>query len=129
MRHLPPLKQHDKLLDFDRPESSAAVGARVASARARQAERYAEEGWRLNGQAPGPVLRDRWPLTKEGQAEVDDQLYKGRLSRRGATRVHRLAWTVADLRRVDRPGLEEVATALRLRTGEPLLLRMLESAG
>ena len=129
VRDLPPLKQHDKLLDFERPESSADVRARVEAARARQAERYAEESWRLNGQAPGPVLRDRWPLTKEGQSAVDDQVYKGRLSRRGATRVHRLAWTVADLRGRDHPGLEEVATALRLRTGEPLLLRMLESAG
>lgn len=129
VRHLPPLRQHDRLLDVERPETSTEVRARVTAARVRQAERYADESWRLNGQAPGPVLRERWPLTKEGQAEVDDQLYKGRLSRRGATRVHRLAWTIADLRRVERPGLEEVATALRMRTGEPLLLRMLESAG
>lgn len=129
VRTLPPLKQHDRTLDFERPESSAEVRVRVEAARARQGERYAEESWRLNGQAPGPVLRDRWPLTKEGQACVDDELYKGRLSRRGATRVHRLAWTVTDLRGHDRPGLEEVATALRLRTGEPLLLRMLGRAG
>ena len=108
------------------PESSAAVRRRVEAARARQAERYAEESWRLNGQAPGPVLRERWPLTKAGQQAVDDQLYDGRLSRRGATRVHRLAWTVADLRGLDRPGLDEVDTALRLRTGDPLLLSMLE---
>ena len=129
VRVLPPLKQHDKALDFERPESTAAERARVEAARERQAARYAEESWRLNGQAPGPVLRDRWPLSKEGQADIDDQLYKGRLSRRGATRVHRLAWTVADLREVEQPGREEVATALRLRTGEPLLLRMLERAG
>ena len=102
---------------------------RVEAARARQAERYADESWRLNAHAPGPVLRDRWPLTKSGQKAVDDQLYAGRLSRRGATRVHRLAWTVADLRRLDQPGLDEVDTALRLRTGDPLLLRMLERVG
>ena len=53
----------------------------------------------------------------------------GRLSRRGATRVHRLAWTVADLRGRARPGMEEVDTALRLRLGDPLLLSMLERAG
>jgi len=101
----------------------------VEAARARQGERYAEDSWRLNGQAPGPVLRERWPLTKAGQQAVDDQLYDGRLSRRGATRVHRLAWTVADLRGLDRPGLDEVDTALRLRTGDPLLLSMLERVG
>ena len=27
----------------------------------------AGEGWRLNGQVPGPVLRDRWPLTPPAQ--------------------------------------------------------------
>ncbi|GAB2450077.1 YifB family Mg chelatase-like AAA ATPase [Nocardioides hungaricus] len=129
VRHLPPLKRHDQQLDFERPESSADVRARVEAARRRQAERYAAEGWRLNGQAPGPVLRDRWALTKSGQAAVDEQLYKGKLSRRGATRVHRLAWTVADLRGLDRPGLAEVETALRLRVGDPLLLTMLERAG
>ena len=32
---------------------------------------------------------------------LDDQVYAGRLTRRGAVRVHRLAWTVADLRGVD----------------------------
>ncbi len=126
VRHLPPLRRHDAILDTDRPESSAQVRARVVEARARQAERYAEESWRLNGHAPGPMLRERWPLTKAGQRAVDDRLYAGRLSRRGATRVHRLAWTVADLRRVEHPGVEEVETALRLRTGEPLLVRMLE---
>jgi len=105
------------------------VRRRVEVARARQAERYAAESWRLNGHAPGPVLRERWPLTRSGQQAVDDQLYDGRLSRRGATRVHRLAWTVADLRGLDRPGLDEVDTALRLRTGDPLLLSMLERVG
>nr|WP_309504896.1 ATP-binding protein [Nocardioides sp. CGMCC 1.13656] len=126
VRHLPPLRKRDAVADLERAETSAEVGRRVAAARTRQAERYAGESWRLNGHAPGPVLRERWPLTKAGQAAVDELLYDGGLSRRGATRVHRLSWTVADLRRLDRPGLDEVETALRLRVGEPLLLRMLE---
>lgn len=126
VRHLPPLRRLDAAADIVRPEPSAQVRSRVTEARARQAERYAGESWRLNGHAPGPVLRERWPLTKAGQQAIDDRLYDGGLSRRGATRVHRLAWTVADLRHLDRPGLDEVDTALRLRTGEPLLLRMLE---
>jgi magnesium chelatase family protein len=129
VRHLPPLRQHERSADLESPESSAAVRRRVEAARARQAERYDGESWRLNAHAPGPVLRERWPLTKAGQHAVDTQLYDGKLSRRGATRVHRLAWTVTDLRALDRPGLDEVDTALRLRTGEPLLLSMLERAG
>ena len=43
--------------------------ARGSSGRAaRQAERYAGESWRLNGHAPGPVLRERWPLPEAGPA-------------------------------------------------------------
>ena len=129
VRNLPPLRRHDGVADLQPPESSAMVRRRVEAARARQAERYAEDSWRLNAHAPGPVLRERWPLTKAGQQAVDAQLYDGKLSRRGATRVHRVAWTVADLRGLERPGPDEVDTALRLRTGEPLLLSMLERAG
>ncbi|WP_395694183.1 YifB family Mg chelatase-like AAA ATPase [Nocardioides sp.] len=129
VRHLRQLRRSDGDKDLVRPESSADVRRRVEAARQRQAERYAAESWRLNGHAPGPVLRERWPLSRAGQAMVDEQLYAGRLSRRGATRVHRLAWTVADLRGRDEPALDEVDTALRLRTGDPLLLSMLERAG
>jgi magnesium chelatase family protein len=39
--------------------------------------------------------------------------------------VHRLAWTVADLRGVDQPGVDEVDVALRLRRGDPLLVESL----
>ncbi len=80
-------------------------------ARARQAARYAGESWRLNSQAPGPLLRERWPLPDEAQRLVDDHVYAGRLTQRGATRVHRLAWTVADLQGVDPPGHEQVDAA------------------
>jgi magnesium chelatase family protein len=40
--------------------------------------------------------------------------------------VHRLAWTVADLSGVDQPGEAEVEVALRLRSGDPLLVATLE---
>jgi magnesium chelatase family protein len=117
--------EHDDRLA--RRESSAVVRARVTAARERQAGRYDGAGWRLNSSVPGPLLRERWPLSPDAQRRVDDHVYAGRLTRRGATRVHRLAWTVADLRGVDRPDLDEVDTALRLRTGEPLLLSTIEA--
>jgi magnesium chelatase family protein len=128
VRNLAPLTKADRGDRFTVPESSAAVRARVTAARLRQAERYAGESWGLNGHAPGPVLRERWPLPEPAQRLVDDRVYDGKLSRRGATRVHRIAWTVADLRGADGPGLEEVAIALLLRSGEPLLVEMLERA-
>ena len=129
VRHLRPLKPHDERDRFQVPEPSAEIRRRVGLARDRQHRRYRDESWRLNGHAPGPVLRERWPLTEDAQRSVDDEMYAGRLSRRGATRVHRLAWTIADLRCVDRPGRDEVDVALRLRKGEPLMLSTLERVG
>jgi magnesium chelatase family protein len=126
VRHLAPLRPHDRGDRFGVNESSAQVRERVERARERQAARYAGESWRLNSQAPGPLLRERWPLPDEARRLVDDHVYAGRLTQRGATRVHRLAWTVADLQGVDPPGHEQVDAAVRLRTGEPLLLATLE---
>lgn len=126
VRHVAPLRPHEQRDRFQRCESSAEVRARVEAARASQAKRYSASSWRLNAHAPGPVLRERWPLVEEAQRVVDDEIYAAHLSRRGAARVHRLAWTVADLTGVDQPGLVEVDVALRLRMGEPLMLATLE---
>lgn len=110
-------------------ESSAAIRERVTEARQRQVERYRGMGWRLNGQVPGHVLRARWPLPRALELRLDEQVHAGRLSRRGATRVHRLAWTVADLRGIEGPDDVALDTALCLRTGEPLQLTLLGRAG
>lgn len=105
---------------FAAPESSAAVLARVVAARRRQRARYLGDGWRLNAQVPGPELRNRWPLTPPATSRLDAEVYGGTLTRRGAAKVHRVAWSVADLRGVDRPGTEEFEIALCLRTGADL---------
>jgi magnesium chelatase family protein len=126
-RHVAPLtrtEMHDPLATNER---SADVRQRVAAARQRQAGRFAGTPWRLNSAVPGPVLRERWPLPPDADHLVDDKVYAGVLTRRGATRVHRLAWTIADLRELARPGAAEVDTALRLRLGEPLALRAVEA--
>ena len=100
------------------PESSADVRARVTEARARQARRFRHCTWLLNSSCPGPVLTEHWPLEPEGQHLVDTELSTGRLTRRGLTRVQRLAWTVADCAGVDRPGREEAEIALALRSDD-----------
>ncbi len=120
VRHLAPLRPHDAHDEFARPESSALVRTRVEDARRRQAERYGGRSWRLNGQVPGPVLSRDWPLDRPAQDVLDRQMYAGKLSRRGATRVHRLAWTVADLAGRAQPTLDDAETALALRDGSPL---------
>ena len=120
-RHVEPAMPHERDDRFARRETSDDVRRRVAGARARQHERFADRSWRLNSQAPGPILQRDWPLAPELQQRLDDEVFRGRLSRRGATRVHRLAWTIADLDGVDAPGFAQLDGAVRLRTGEPLL--------
>ena len=126
LRHVQPVRPFEASDPLAVVESSAVVRSRVTAARLRQSARYAGRTWRLNGQAPGPALRHEWPLSPAAQRLLDAEVYSGRLSRRGATRVHRLAWTVADLREVARPDAGEVDIALRLRTGDPLLLTALQ---
>ena len=100
-------------------ESSDDVRARVTEARQRQARRFRHCTWLLNASCPGPVLAEHWPLEPEGQRLVDAELSAGRLTRRGLTRVQRLAWTVADCSGVARPGPREADIALALRSDDP----------
>ncbi|GAA3536612.1 YifB family Mg chelatase-like AAA ATPase [Nocardioides daeguensis] len=117
---------------FVATETSREVRARIAAARQRQHDRYAGRGWRLNAHVPGPRLKDTWPLPAAAQQLIDAEMLAGRLSARGAVRVQRLAWTVADLRSVRSgrdltPGTDETRTALRLRTGLALDLAMVRA--
>lgn len=118
---------------LDPPEPSAVVLERVRLARLRQAERYAGCSWRLNSQIPSPRLKDDWAVPAKAQQVVDNATYRGRISARGAVRILRLAWTVADLTsvRLDRdirPGPEEVRVALALRLGLPLPARVVRAS-
>jgi magnesium chelatase family protein len=124
-RFVEPVKraqQEGQPLPFERPEPTATIRARVTKARQRQAARYADCPWRLNGQAPGPALRQHWPLTDAASRQLEEQVYAGKLTRRGAVRVHRVAWSIADLAGIEQPGVHELDVALRLRAGEPLML-------
>lgn len=124
-RHLHPVPLTTDRLDLH--ESSDAIRARVTAARSRQAARYAEQSWRLNAHAPGAALRRHWPLPDAAQRLIDGSVLDGALSRRGAVKVHRLAWTIADLRGLDRPGYDETQAALWLRQGTPLSMHAVES--
>jgi magnesium chelatase family protein len=113
-------------LGVERRDTSAAVRERVAAARERQHHRFAGRDWRLNSQVPSAVLVREWALPDAGASRLQREVLDGRLSRRGAVRVHRLAWTVADLRGTAAPTVADVDTALRLRQGEPLLVASIE---
>lgn len=100
-------------------ESSEDVRARVAEARARQARRYRDRAWSLNSSVPGAALDACWPLEPEAQHAIDQELSDGHLTRRGLTRVQRLAWTVADCAGLARPGIDQARVALTLRSSDP----------
>jgi magnesium chelatase family protein len=127
-RFVEPVKPHELGDPLAAPESSATVLARVTAARQRQRERYAGTPWRLNAHVPGPLLRESFPLEPAADRRLDKEVYSGALTRRGATRVHRVSWSVADLRGLDRPGVAELEVALRLRTAAPLDLDMIGGA-
>jgi len=127
-RFVEPVKKHELRDKLARPESSAAVLARVTRARQRQRARYDGTPWRLNAHVPGPLLRESWPLDEAATQRLDKEVYGGQLTRRGATRVHRLSWSVADLRGLAKPGLDELEVALRLRSATPLDLAMIGGA-
>ena len=100
-------------------EATAAVAARVAEARARSSARWSAEGvtWRVNGDVPGAALRNRHTPDEGGEQLLRTAFSRGALSMRGADRVLRVAWTLADLDGVARPGADHVANAMVLRGG------------
>ncbi|MCB7137686.1 YifB family Mg chelatase-like AAA ATPase [Cellulosimicrobium marinum] len=98
------------------PESSATVAERVRAARAAAASRLAGTGWSTNAEVPGTWLRDRLGPDPGLLHDVDAALDRGTLSLRGADRVLRLAWTVADLAGRAAPSRADVGQGLALRT-------------
>ncbi len=81
------------------------AGSDRCSTRPRRATGCSGTPWRLNGHVPGLVAA----LTRRGSARgcdvvLDRALERGGITMRGYDRVLRLAWTLADLDGVDRPG-------------------------
>ncbi|QNG19208.1 YifB family Mg chelatase-like AAA ATPase [Rhodococcus triatomae] len=96
-------------------ESTDVVRDRVARARSAAVERWREHGWRTNAEVPGPALRQRFRLPAQALAPIERALRRGVVTARGADRALRVAWSVGDLAGLDRPGPEQVVTALGFR--------------
>jgi magnesium chelatase family protein len=102
-------------LNADVGESSIIVRERVTRAREIAAQRWAPHGVRTNAEVSGPLLRQRFRLTSDAMKPLRSALDKGLMSIRGVDRTTRVAWTLADLAGRDRPGLDEVTTAMGFR--------------
>jgi magnesium chelatase family protein len=96
-------------------EPTVVVAQRVAEARDRAARRYQGTPWRVNADVPGPVVRRQFGLDGEAAQPLDAALVRGLVSARGADRIVRVAWTVADLAGRERPSRSDVAMALQHR--------------
>lgn len=97
-------------------EPTSRVAQRVAAARDAQAARFSGLPWRTCAQAPGAWLRERLGPDRALVSDLDRAVDRGSLSRRGADRVLRVAWTLADLAGRPAPGRADVGRALALRT-------------
>lgn len=96
-------------------EATADVAPRILAARHRQADRLQQYGLETNAQVPGRLLRGQLRLDPAATALLDRAMVANTLTARGFDRVLRLAWSIADLAGLDRPGGDEVGQALLLR--------------
>jgi magnesium chelatase family protein len=103
----------DDLVSGEPGESSAAVAARVATARRLALDRQGV----LNARMPPSLLDEVAPLDAQATGLLRHELEAGRLSGRGYHRVRRVARTIADLRPdpVGVVSFEDVSLALRMR--------------
>lgn len=98
--------------------TTAQARDQVLAARERAVHRWAGTPWRINAEVAGAWLRQGDArLAADVRSALDRALERGQLTLRGYDRVLRLAWTMADLAGVDRPGREELGRALFLKKG------------
>lgn len=97
--------------------ATAPTRDRVAEARERQRHRLAGTPWRTNCDVPGFEFRRLCRLDADVAYVLEDFVMRGKLTQRGADRVARLSWTLADLAGRASPGSDEIHAALNLRDG------------
>lgn len=114
---LEPVNRREMLYDRKYAETSAVVAGRVAAARDRATRRLAGTPWRLNAEIPGAELRRAFPPQQGALKSLDRAMELGQVSARGADKIVRVAWSVADLAGKPRPGAGEIDVAIALWLG------------
>jgi magnesium chelatase family protein len=114
---LQPVSRSDMLYDRKFAEPSAVVAQRVTAARMRCAARFAGTPWRVNAEVPGTVLRRSFPPAPAALRSLDRAMELGQVSARGADKIVRVAWSLADLAGADKPGPDQLNLAIALWLG------------
>ena len=99
-------------------ESSGDVRARVVSARERQGQRYAGDGFRTNAELTPALIARHCRLDPSGARLLAAAAAKMVLSARGYDRVRKVARTIADLAGAEALDADHVAEALQFRTAQ-----------
>jgi magnesium chelatase family protein len=107
--------RHDLMEPGSHGEATAVVAERVQAARGRASRRFVGTPYTVNADVPGSLLRSRWRPARGSLQVLHRELDLGRLTARGADRVLRVAWTLADLAGDEQPGAPHLEAALRLR--------------
>lgn len=105
-----------ELASNDPRETSADMRKRVEGARAVARERFAGFGFQLNSSIPSELLRTKFRAESKAMSTLHILIEREEITARGFHKILRLAWTIADLRGVSIPGIDEIDTALSLRT-------------
>ncbi|WJR32115.1 YifB family Mg chelatase-like AAA ATPase [Mycobacteroides immunogenum] len=99
----------------DVAEATALVRERVTLARDRASRRWSEYGFRVNADAPGPLLRKEFRPSRPVLEPLRNAMERGLISVRALDRCLRVAWTLADLAGRELPSVEDVKLALTFR--------------
>lgn len=112
-----PMLATSDMMSKQHGEPSSAVAQRVARARQRQHERYADATLLspLNARASGTVLEAFATPDAAGLKLLEDASTRFKLSMRAYTRILRVARTIADLEGEERVGYQHLAEALGYR--------------
>ncbi len=109
-----------ELADTTPIEGSAQVRGRVEKARQIAQERFRDYSFALNSQIPSELLRTRFKAQQKVMITLHNLIDREEITARGFHKLLRLCWSIADLRDLDVPGIEELETAMSLRSATEL---------
>ena len=105
----------EKLLSDTQSEPSASIRGRVVAARTKQADRFFDSACHVNAEIPPSFLEKTCVMTGEAKTLLGLAIGSQSLSPRAATRIRKVARTIADLAESDRIEEQHLAEALQFR--------------